>query len=309
MLAIPTKGIYRSTNSHNVQLDVLCDWIEGSLLFVDDRLSSTDIVDALCEEQIYSRQEMAWQIVENAWTEMRRRQSCIGDGSPFSITSSFIKRGRRWEEAPAYSFCVLLSFAKWYRTWANQFGRDYTEQGALFEDLTKESLERQFADWKIHPTGWTRSRPARLDNIVQQVASLLGESKGTVERWTSPSAKEAGLDLLCYRPFPDRRAGVPVFLMQCASGCDWEGKLHIPRLEIWNRIVEFTAKPKKAFATPFALLDNDFVRNCNLVDGLLIDRYRLLAVGGLDENWLSPQLRNRLITWARQRVLALPRQG
>ncbi len=152
-----------------------------------------------------------------------------------------------WQGTPAHSFYLILSFAKWYKKWAEQFGSDYTEQGALFEELTKEALEKLLPGWNIYPTGWTRTRTKKLADVVEDVASQLGESKGEIVPWSSPMANDAGLDLLCYRPFPDNRVGIPVYLLQCASGRDWEGKLHTPNLRIWTKIVNFTADPKEGF--------------------------------------------------------------
>src|SRR5205823_3869050 len=100
-----------------------------------------------------------------------------------------------------------------------------------------------------------------------------------------------GLDLLCYRPYDDGRVGVPVFLVQCASGQDWESKLDTPKLKIWAKIVDFASTPKKAFAMPFTLEDWDFTRKCNDNDGMLMDRYRLLAAGRARPNWISSRLR------------------
>lgn len=309
MLSIPTRGISRSVDAHNVKLDVLCDWIEASVLFVDGELSPINVVDTLTEEYIYAKQDMASRMVGDAWAELRRRQSCLGDGTSFTITTDRITRRRRsWKDTPAHSFCVLLSLAKWYSDWARQFGKDYTEQGELFEELTKQSLEAQFLGWQMHLTGWSRTRTHRLTEVVEMVANRLGESKGNIERWNKPTAKEAGLDLLCYRPFPDNRVGIPVYLMQCASGGDWAGKLHTPSLKIWTDMVKFIAKPKRAFATPFAFLDDDFVRNCQLVGGMLLDRYRLLSAVNHKKNWLSNELKKRLIAWSAPRISKLPRR-
>ncbi len=307
MLGIPTRGISRSINKDNIALDVLCDWIEGSILFVEEELSTTDVVDALCEDYIYDDQDKAAEIVEKAWTILERRAFCVGDGVSFTINGRRITRQYlSWQDTPAHSFCVLLALAKWHREWAQKFGSDYNEQGALFEELTKEALEKLFHGWRVHPTGWTRTTPNKLADVVEAVASLLGESKKELEPWTRPRANDAGLDLLCYRPFPDNRVGVPVYLMQCASGGDWEGKLHTPSLRIWTQIVQFTADPKKAFATPFAFLEDEFRRNCNLVDGLLLDRYRLLSVVGREEEWISDSLKKRIIAWCEPRVIKLP---
>ncbi len=74
MLDIPSIGMSYSVDSHNVKLDVLCDWIEGSVLFCPDRLSERDVVDALHDNGIYKKKDMATDIVSTAWSELRKRQ-------------------------------------------------------------------------------------------------------------------------------------------------------------------------------------------------------------------------------------------
>jgi hypothetical protein len=70
--------------------------------------------------------------------------------------------------------------------------------------------------------------------------------------------------------------------------------------------VQFAAMPKKAFATPFALLDDDFPNYSNLVDGMLLDRSRLLAASTKSSQWLSEPLSQRIVGWANPRVEKLP---
>ncbi len=308
MLALPTRGISRSVDSHNVKLDVLCDWIEANVLFDEEELSTTEIVSCFLNENICEESDMAYDIVSNAWTEFRRRQACIPNGTPFSISSQRISREITWSQVPAHGFCVLLSLAECYSGWAGQFGDNYTCQGKLFEELTKESLNCQFKNWQLMLTGWSRTNTRALNDIVETIASELGETVGNIKRWTSASAKDGELDLLLFRPFRDERVGVPVYLMQCASGANWESKLHTPRLKIWNKIIDFAALPRKAFAMPFALLDDDFIRNCNLVDGMLIDRYRILSASLCKKNWLSSELKRNLVDWCKPRIANLPRR-
>jgi len=309
MLAMPTIGFGRSVTEHNVELEVLCDWIEASVLFGQTRLSEPEVVDVLCENNIYAKQDMASQMVSNAWSELRKRQAFLGDASPYQFDGLAITlRWDAWGEATAHSFLVLLSLCKWYRPWAAKFGRDYTEQGQLFEELTKESVEALYAGWKVQQTGWSRTHSLKLAAIVDIVAACLSESKGNIEKWTKKTANEAGLDLVCYHEFADGRGGFPTFLFQCASGADWDEKLHTPDLKIWTRIIEFRALglPRKAFSTPFAFLDDDFRMNANKVDGLLLDRYRLLSAGLRQKNWVSAQLASRIKKWAQPRAAKLP---
>ena len=310
MFAFPQRGIARSVEAHNVDLDVLSDWIEGSVLFIyenGEAVAKANIVDSLCDAQIYERQAFAWEIVSDSWGELRRRRASMGDTYPLQLGADTVERLVDWRQVPAHSFCLTLSFAKWYPEWARGFGSDFREQGELFELMTREALEALFQGWKFHLTGWSRTHRKKLGKVVAEVAGLLSESVGKVEQWTKPTANEAGLDLLCYRPFLDGRVGVPVYLLQCASGGNWQDKLHTPNLDIWMKIVQFAAKPRKAFATPFPFLDHDFVMNCNLVNGLLLDRYRLLSAGAANPNWLSVGLAQRMIAWMEPRIAALPR--
>lgn len=307
MLVLPTIGISRSITKHNIKLDVLCDWIEGNLLFDEGELSFEEVVSHLLEEQIYDNSDMASEIISSAWTELRRRQSWIAHGGPFAITSRIISRNLTWKRVPTHSFCLLLSLARWYRDWANQPEKDYLLQGELFEKLISESLSCQFNDWNVSLTGWSRTKPQKLKGIVEDVAAKLGESTGNIGRWSKDRANDAGLDLLMYRPFEDGRIGIPVYLMQCASGTNWESKRHTPEMKIWGKIIDFASTPKKAFAIPFALLEDDFIRNCNLVDGMLIDRDRILSATLYKKSWLSSELKTNLVDWCKPRVAKLPR--
>ena len=195
--------------------------------------------------------------------------------------------------------------APYYDWWVYEFGHDYTEQGELFELVTKASLETQFTGWVVHQTGWTRRNAAGLEQVVNEVTRHLGEQKGRLELWSKSNAKELGLDLLCYRPFPDNRVGIPVYLTQCASGANWKSKLSTPHLGTWRNVIQFTTMPKRAFATPFAFLDREFIQHSTVVDGLLLDRCRLLGASRCNIDWVSPDLQDRLLAWAEHRTEVL----
>jgi hypothetical protein len=308
VLAIPETGISRSINEHNIDLDALCDWIEATVLFDENVVSQTQIVDTLCENHIYESQAFAYEMMANAWSELRRRELWLGGGTAMKVVGQTLERVKPWDDRPDHGFCISLSLAKLYPTWARSFGHDYTEQGALFEELTAAAIRILLSDWQVHSTGWTTTHTKKLNEIVGEVAVRLHEPTGDIQRWTKASANEAGLDLICYRTFDDGRAGLPVYLVQCASG-GYEGKLHTPNLKIWKRIVIFTAEPRKAFSMPFSLTDGEFTRVCNLVDGMLLDRYRLLAPGRLKSDWLSVGLKMALVDWVGPRLGSLPRDS
>jgi len=305
VLTIPTREFNLSVSKHNVRLDILSDWIEASVLCMDESLSVIDIADVLIEEERYRSEDMAREAVRNAWAELGRRLLWIGDGCVFSLDNRRIRRRSQWQDTPAYAFCILLSMAPYYDWWVHEFGHDYTEQGELFELVTQASLEAQFTDWTVYQTGWTRSNAVGLERVVKEVAGRLGEQKGHLELWNEPNAKELGLDLLCYRPFPDSRVGIPVYLAQCASGANWKSKLSAPNLGVWRNVIQFTTMPTRALAAPFALSDREFIHASAAVDGLLLDRCRLLGASQCDASWLSQELRDRLVAWIEPRTEVL----
>jgi len=307
MLVMPSVGFGRSVNAHKVSLEVLCDWIEGSILFgEDDEISTTDVLDYLIDGLVYAEQDFAREMIAHGWKELINRQRWMGIGSSIDVVGSRIVRKADWRTNPAHAFLVALSFKKWYPKWGKIGGQDYTEQGALFEQLTAETLRFIFPNWDIFPTGWSRTHTKKLNHVVSEVAARLGEPTGEISRWTTDSANEAGLDILCHYPLGDGRPGTPVFLVQCASGGQWEDKLRTPDIRIWGRIVTFTGTPKKAFAMPYSLTDRDFVRVCNIVDGMLLDRYRILWPGRTNPDWISALLKADLIKWLEPRVSKLP---
>jgi len=257
MLALPACGFARSIESHNVRLDVLCDWLEGSVLFAQVPLAAAEVVDVLVENGIYTSQDFAWKLLSDAWIELRRRSKLLNSGYPIEIKGWRLQPRYSWDENPAHSFCLALSLAEWLPDWARSFGKDYTEQGELFEKFVAEAIAKSLPDWSVHHTGWRKTKAVKLPGVITELCEWLGESEtGNRERWTTNSANDAGLDLVCIRRMPDGRPGIPLYLVQCASGVtgnlSWKHKLRALDLDLWQRLVDFAVHPKRGFATPFA---------------------------------------------------------
>jgi len=300
MLSLPS-GMRRSVNSHNSKVPTFLDWLEAGVLFAEEELSQSEVVDLLVEEQIYRDQNFCSEFVSDAWDQVRRRLSWMSPRSPIRFEDRWIIRQSEWKDVPAYSFCMVVSLGPWYDNWSS-FGHDYTEQGLLFEHISKNAMETRFAGWRFFQTGWSRESTAKLPEVVDKLVAAIGERTGLVEDYSSADANEAGVDLVWHLPFVDQRGGVPVYLAQCASGTNWPDKLSEPNLNDWKKIIDFASGPYKAFCLPFALDDKDLRWRSNSIAGLLLDRYRLLALDAPEEEWVSEELRDRLITWLEPRV-------
>lgn len=307
MLPIPSRGFSRSTSVHNVNLQQCCDWLEASVLFEGRAITGAEIVDLLHDEDLYPSQDFAWELLGNVWDQIQRRAGWIGKSYPIRTRGLRLESLDEWSKYVGYSFCLVLSLAESYPKWAQQSSHDYLEQGELFEAFTGECLSKLLNGWSVHQTGWTRKKAKQLPQVVSEVASLLGEKLGDLSWWASRDAHEEGLDLLCFRPFRDRRVGIPTYLFQCASGKNWKGKRQSPNLGIWKKAIIFAADPNKAFSLPFALSEEEFRSSCATVEGLLLDRHRLLEPGRNQRDWLSKGLSKRLLAWMNARIGKLPK--
>jgi hypothetical protein len=306
MLVIPEKGMLPSVSKHNCRLDTFADWIEASLLFGKrNRISQPDVVDILREEEIYEEQGLAWQMADMAWIELKRRAGCHGAGSPYKVEGKRVVRVASWRNSAAHSFFLTLSLAKWYPKWAERFGSNYGEQGHLFERVTLSALEKIMPKWSMVQTGWSRTTPSKIKAIVPVIARALGDPEGDITPWVNAQANEAGLDILCVRSYSDRRAGVPAFMVQCASGLDYYEKAKTPDLDEWGKLIEFTSTPKRALTSPFAFDEQEFKRVCNKVDGPLFDRCRLLFAGADGRPWIDKLLAREVTAWTKKRISKL----
>lgn len=305
MLPLPSKGVRPSAEKHNSRVDVLADWIEGSAVFGEARISVADIKDGLCEHEVYTSQDFAAEFVEILWQELRRRINRGKLLATLAIDGRGIQAAGPWQDSPAYAFCLILALKDWYSVGE----RDYTEQGELFEKLTERSLQAH--GWRLLRTGWSATKVNRLRSTVEAIAAHLGEPEiaGGVGRWTKPDAKDAGLDLVCDRPFADERGGRPLFFVQCASGADWGQKVYTPDLRLWGQLIDFSNSPIRGFALPYALGDDDFRRTVSRVNGMVLDRLRLVAVSEEADDWLTAELESELVGWVRSRVDDLQRRG
>ena len=297
MLPLPEKGVQRSTTRHNSRVDVLADWIEGSALFSQARVSMSDVKDELCDQEVYSCQDFAAEFVDILWAELRRRIS-RGRLVALAIDPRGVECTQPWRDSPAHGFCLVLAFREWY----SLAGGGYAQQGELFEKLTERSLRAR--GWRLLRTGWSTTRVNRLRARVEMIASHLGEQEieGGIGRWTRPAAKDAGLDLVCDQPFHEGRGGRPLFFVQCASGAGWSDKVSTPDLRLWEKLIDFANGPVRGFALPYVLGDDEFRRTANRVNGMVLDRLRLVAICEEEGDWLTPELRGELVAWMDERI-------
>jgi hypothetical protein len=269
----------------------------------DGVVSAPEVVAALLEYGWASRQEEGWRAKTATCRQLRERAAWLGTSVPFSVSANAVHRaGTTWTSNPGYSFCLALSLAELFPSWSSSFGKDYTEQGELFEQLTVFSLRELFPKWNVHETGWRRCHAEKLNHVVEEVFTRLRERPGSLFPWTRGTENDAGLDILCYRDFGDTRASSLALLIQCASGRLRDAKLKEPDIRVWQKIVDFSSSPVRGFAAPYALNDSHFRYVCARVDGLTLDRCRIMSAASANRDWLPREFSKSLVGWLRPRV-------
>jgi hypothetical protein len=304
MLQLPDTGFRYSAREHNSDLDVVCDWIEASVLFTADRVTTSDVLDALIEEQVYEDEDFANAFIDDAFQVIQRRISRIGPKPALRVSRNALERAVNWTDAPAHSYCLAVALRHRYASWKDSFPGTYVEQGDLFEKLASEAL--QGLGWSVVRIGWSGVKAQKkFAEAVEGIADYLNEGFHGDE--IPDEVKDAGVDLVCVRKFLDELGGHPSYLVQCGSGENWQTKLGSPSLESWRDMIRFTAPPARALAIPFAFARKDEFRAKRLSNGgLLLDRYRLLSAAGHSPKWLSTGLAKELVSWLRPAIKAIP---
>lgn len=312
MLALPEIGVGASSAKrvHPCDVVVICDWIEGSLLFGSSPLSKSDICDVLEEQAIYQDQAIAMQFLDVVWLRMERRAQWLGDACSYEIQGRRVSRRGTWQEFLPNSYLLMLSFIEYYAILRPKTKKGdknvYIEQGKTFEIFCHEALRK--IGWDSLVTGWSSGAGAKkLPQVVDLIANTLSE--GAINKsmvGTYAASNEEGCDLVCHRPFPDKRGGRPVYLVQCASGVGWQKKCHTPDMELWAKFIAFSQRPQRAFCLPKALEDDAFLQSAHRINGMVVDRYRLLHESKKNATWMSGPLVADITKWVDSKRAQLP---
>jgi len=289
------------------ELDHFCDWIEASVQFKVEELSQEILFDYLKEQFVgiddnEGNRDDCFSYINSAWNILSSRLNSEILSSNIVIEGSWIKRLKIWNEAIPHSFCLMLSIGPLFSDWDDTFN-NYSLQGSLFERFTVQSVRRYYFDWEYFHTGWTHYKSSLFKDEVPVLAAKLNEELHAHFHtlYANKEVKDAGLDIVWYKKFPDTRGGYPTYLAQCASGKHWAGKISEPIINQWQHIIDFKVTPTKAFAFPYHLNEMNFMIYSDKNIGLILDRYRLLSAdfngewedGGLEEDllkWLQPKV-------------------
>lgn len=307
MLKIPEKDFLKSVKKSNVDPISLGDWLEANLLFSEEQISKSDVVDLLIEEQICDDdQDLAYNIALQGWSELERRHRWGGLSLEIEFSKKRLKRQTTWEDDVFSSFLVLLSLFRIFPEWAKGHS-DYTNQGDYFEKCTELVCGSLLPGWTTYRAGWAPGDTKNIPEIVTALCDVLFTSGASdLEDWMAPHAKDEGLDLVCYRRFDDQREAMPVFFLQCASGRNWRQKIHTPSAAKWQKYLNAAVMPSTGILAPFVIENAELKRASLEGQIVMFDRLRMLSAKRQVPFDLPNDLRDDVKAWMQVRVDDLP---
>jgi len=253
---------------------VLADWLELVALTASDHNSSqADLERELNRLGV----EGADSICSEAMTELEMRISAAGQGYPFTFSGTLLELRGKWQSYTPYVFCLLLSFC-------DDAQRKVTnvQHEVLFEKLcciaAKEYIGgdvRRFGhprDGVEMPAGFVEALKGLCREVCEWSCSHVGRTH---------SAKDGGLDLVAWKPFPDRRIGKLILFGHCASGANWQDKIGEldPNAFCTQWLGGDRSPIVKSFFIPHLLRVDDFEKHA-LRAHLFFDRCRIAYLVG-----------------------------
>jgi hypothetical protein len=231
----------------------------------------------------------------DAFSELHDRRVACHGGYPFDLSGEVLQAGRSIDRA-RYTFLLLLG------AFGASAGPPGADGASLFEEVCAAAGRsylggRRAGARSIVFGAPRRGSPAGFREAVDHLCEAIGEGGGCRSRARLRHQRDAKLDVVVWRPFPDGRASQVIGFGQCATGRGWAAKLQElqPRAfgDLWLR-EPLAVEPFRMFFVPFRV-DQARWEEATFSGGVLFDRCRIAAHA--DE--LDRGIRERCRAWSR----------
>lgn len=215
-------------------------------------------------------------LIDDVVAELGDRQKHCGgeDRYPFSVNSGGLEYNER-AATLSYRFQLLLTVL------GHNAAPVAGSGDQLFEDLCAEALYyylggRDGTERCVF--GFPRRlMPGGFPEAVDSLCRVLGEGDGAQDVPESSDQKDAYLDVVAWRHFPDRRHGKLIVFGQCATGVNWKTKFRDLQPRKWcsawmSRMP--TVTPVPAFFVP-RRAEPTYWRRTSIYGGIVFDRCRV----------------------------------
>lgn len=211
-----------------------------------------------------------------AFLELSERwTACGGDGGwyPFEMGDRHIGLNAATENS-VYVFLLLLS------NFGHAAGPTRNDGAKLFEDVCAEAARNYLGGTQAcsRVFGFPRRLgPKGFANALSDLCAAMGEGVAAKKCPKLSNQKDAGLDVVAWRGFPDARRGMLISFGQCATGRNWHEKLSELQPQNWCRCWMAEAPsvtPARFFFVPHRVEEIDWAFSC-CNGGVLFERCRI----------------------------------
>ena len=241
----------------------LADWLElNALIGTAGQVSLDNLRDALRNGSLgsdlrSSREQKSVRleaIAASVRSEIADRKRRTESAYPFRLEGSSLERAIRRNSLPlsTYAFCLMLSFVSWDD---RKIPRHFPDR--VFEEISC-LVARRYIEGKAIRFGWPRVPsvlPGGFGGAVDKLCRRIGEGAGLKDEFTPGGEKDAGLDVVAWKPI-DERPGKLLLFGACATGENWVRKLtELQPQEFCNLYMKANVSPvpSKAFFTPWSI--------------------------------------------------------
>jgi hypothetical protein len=227
----------------------LAEFIEAELLFsLDDYLSLTELRLVFSSGRQPTDDELAF-----AFAEIEARREAFGAHYPYLVDDRGVALVAG-STSHLYAFLLLLSL----KGTPMRVRGEWPRSDAIFDAVAREA----FKAWLGESTqalvfGWPPrgGRPGDFPGAVKWAGDAVGVT--TREDEVPGHLRDGGVDVIAWRPFPDRRTGFEIYLIQNTVQLSFRAKPHDVRPLRWSTWWRIGALPSVGFAIPFAMPDGD----------------------------------------------------
>lgn len=276
----------------------LADWAEAVALSADSRLTRGSFKRLLSRGMAEVDPQRIDLLTSDVLAEIGRRTARAGSAYPFTRTSRGFEPTGDVTARCLYQFLLLMSLDRESRK--RQPGRlpDAFWPDRVFEHIVRAALEAWSGGVAFV---FSEMPPAPPHGFKQALRALGDELRVDVYPMRAkPERKDHGLDVVAWRPFADRRLGLPLLMCQCTlseSGLIPKAR-EVVRAE-WGELMDVPQDCiDRSLAIPHVIPPahpdwRDLKRNTDLI----LDRLRIVELlGRLDSltEVLTPSLIDRI---------------
>lgn len=245
---------------------------------------------------------------EAVWAELRRRKRILKGGYPFKVRGDLLEEDGDLASAPSFFFLLGVAMnARFPGARQDKAVDDGRKAETLFEHVVTAAAKGLFGGAAVR-FGWPADTGDHK-SIVQRIRDLAEKLEVTAEKLDGKidaAEKDIGLDVVGRLLLGDSEFGTVTFLVQCATGRNWESKKAEPPADRWEDLIHWESKLVRAVAVPWW-----WAKRCDYKRGfrrfnkaVVLDRARILL--GRPDDGLARADKNSILRWTEAQVAQLP---